>query len=143
MRTPDRDTIKGRGAAANPHVRFEEHRREAEPPEEWREAELAAERREGPKTVITLRDARSIISRNASPDVPFRQSINPYQGCEHGCIYCYARPSHAYLGLSAGLDFETKLFGKRNAVELLRRELSKKGYKCELIARQHRSLSAG
>jgi len=72
--------------------------------------------------------ARSIISRNDSPDIGFSQSINPYRGCEHGCIYCYARPSHAYLELSPGLDFETKLFAKTNAAELLRAELSKPGY---------------
>jgi DNA repair photolyase len=72
--------------------------------------------------------ARTIISRNDSPDIPFDQSINPYRGCEHGCIYCYARPSHAYLELSPGLDFETKLFAKTNAAELLREELAKPTY---------------
>ena len=121
-------TIKGRGAAGNPAVRFDEWRREAEIPEPWEEEPSR------PRTVITLQQARSIISRNASPDIPFSQSINPYQGCEHGCIYCYARPSHAYLGLSPGLEFETKLFGKANAAELLRKELSKPSYKCSLIA---------
>jgi DNA repair photolyase len=80
------------------------------------------------KTQVTIEQARSIISRNDSPDVPFDQSINPYRGCEHGCIYCYARPSHAYLELSPGLDFETRLFAKTNAAELLREELSKPGY---------------
>ena len=78
--------------------------------------------------------ARSIIARNASPDIPFEQSVNPYRGCEHGCIYCYARPSHAYLELSPGLDFETKLFAKSNAAELLKGELSKKGYLAKPIA---------
>ena len=121
-------SIKGRGAADNPAVRFDEWRREAEVPEPWEEEPSR------PRTVITLQQARSIISRNASPDVPFSQSINPYQGCEHGCIYCYARPSHAYLGLSPGLEFETKLFGKANAAELLRKELSSPSYKCSLIA---------
>ncbi len=81
-----------------------------------------------------LQQSRSIISRNQSPDVPFGQSINPYQGCEHGCVYCYARPTHAYLDLSPGLDFETRLFGKQNAAELLRRELARPGYRCEVIA---------
>jgi DNA repair photolyase len=85
-------------------------------------------------TQVALERARSIISRNDSPDVPFDQSINPYRGCEHGCIYCYARPSHAYLELSPGIDFETKLFAKTNAAELLRAELAKPGYKPSAIA---------
>jgi DNA repair photolyase len=80
------------------------------------------------QTTVTAERARSIIARNDSPDVPFDQSINPYRGCEHGCIYCYARPSHAYLELSPGLDFETKLFAKTNAAELLRGELAQPGY---------------
>jgi DNA repair photolyase len=80
------------------------------------------------KTVVTVERARSIISRNDSPDIPFEQSINPYRGCEHGCVWCYARPSHAYLELSPGLDFETRLFAKTNAAELLRGELAKTGY---------------
>src|SRR5688572_17503343 len=80
------------------------------------------------KTSVTIERARSIISRNESPDIPFDQSINPYRGCEHGCIYCYARPSHSYLELSPGLDFETKLFAKTNAAELLKEELAKPGY---------------
>ncbi len=86
------------------------------------------------KTTVTEERARSIISRNDSPDIGFEQSINPYRGCEHGCIYCYARPSHAYLELSPGLDFETKLFAKTNAAELLREELSRPGYKPSPIA---------
>src|SRR6266550_1830030 len=87
------------------------------------------ERDERPlETTVTEERARSIISHNDSPDVGFSQSINPYRGCEHGCIYCYARPSHAYLELSPGLDFETKLFAKTNAAELLRAELSRPGY---------------
>src|SRR5439155_1608883 len=72
------------------------------------------------KTIVAIQKSRTIIARNDSPDIPFTQSINPYQGCEHGCIYCYARPSRAYLDLSPGLDFETKLFAKPNAAELLR-----------------------
>ena len=79
-------------------------------------------------------NARSIISRNESPDIPFDQSINPYQGCEHGCIYCYARPSHSYLDLSPGLDFETRIFYKPNAVDLLIAQWRKPGYRCEPIA---------
>jgi DNA repair photolyase len=86
------------------------------------------------KTFVTIEKARSIISRNDSPDVGFSQSINPYRGCEHGCIYCYARPSHAYLELSPGLDFETKLFAKTNAAECLREELAKPGYRPSTIA---------
>ena len=117
--------IKGRGAADNPRGRFEKLERDRD------EGEHIESR---PETVITLRQARSIISRNDSPDLPFSQSINPYQGCEHGCIYCYARPSHAYLGLSPGLDFETRLFAKSNAAELLREELSRPGYRPELIS---------
>ena len=85
-------------------------------------------------TTVTEERARSIIARNDSPDIPFEQSINPYRGCEHGCIYCYARPSHAYLELSPGLDFETKLFAKTNAADLLKAELSRKGYVPKPIA---------
>ena len=118
-------SIKGRGAAYNPQGRFETLARSHEP---------GAESPSRPQTVVTLQQARSIIARNDSPDLPFTRSINPYQGCEHGCIYCYARPSHAYLGLSPGLEFETRLFAKENAADLLRRELSLPGYRCELIA---------
>lgn len=80
------------------------------------------------RTTVTVERAKSIVTYNDSPDVPFDRSINPYRGCEHGCSYCYARPTHSYLGLSAGLDFETRLFAKVNAPELLRHELAKKGY---------------
>ena len=83
---------------------------------------------------MRIQQARTIIARNDSPDIPFNQSINPYQGCEHGCIYCYARPSHAYLDLSPGIDFETKLFAKPEAAKLLRDELSRPGYLCDPIA---------
>ena len=85
-------------------------------------------------TTVTEERARSILTRNESPDIPFEQSINAYRGCEHGCIYCYARPSHAYLELSPGLDFETRLFAKTNALELLRQELSKRSYRVSPIA---------
>ena len=87
-----------------------------------------------PQTTVVEERARSIIARNDSPDIPFEQSINPYRGCEHGCIYCYARPSHAYLELSPGLDFETKLFAKTNAVELLKEEISRNSYRAKPIA---------
>jgi DNA repair photolyase len=86
------------------------------------------------ETQVTIERARSILSHNDSPDVGFSTSINPYRGCEHGCIYCYARPSHAYLELSPGLDFETKIFAKTNAAELLRAELAKPGYQASPIA---------
>ena len=86
------------------------------------------------KTTVTIERARSIVSHNDSPDVGFDQSINPYRGCEHGCIYCYARPSHAYLELSPGLDFETRLFAKTNAAERLREALAKPGYTPSPIA---------
>jgi DNA repair photolyase len=85
-------------------------------------------------TTVAIERARSIIARNDSPDVPFDQSINPYRGCEHGCVYCYARPSHAYLELSPGLDFETKLFAKTNAPELLKAELAKPAYQVSPMA---------
>lgn len=81
-----------------------------------------------PRTEVTLEEARSILSRNDSPDIPFTWSINPYRGCEHGCVYCYARPTHSYLNLSPGLDFETRLIAKVNAASLLRRELAREGH---------------
>jgi DNA repair photolyase len=119
-----------RGARSFVQGRFETVAREAFDdgwtPEERDQREL--------KTSVTIERARSIVSHNDSPDVGFSQSINPYRGCEHGCIYCYARPSHAYLELSPGLDFETKLFAKTNAAELLRAELAKPGYKPSTIA---------
>ncbi len=122
---------KGRGAGINPEGRFERIARE-EYDDGW-----SCDDGEGPpplQTFVTVEHAKSIISRNDSPDVPFTQSINPYRGCEHGCSYCYARPSHAYVNLSPGLDFETRLFAKVNAPELLRGELSKPGYRCAVIS---------
>lgn len=92
------------------------------------ESERAADEPSRPSTVVTVEQSRSILSRNDSPDIPFTWSINPYRGCEHGCIYCYARPTHSYLNLSPGLDFETRLLAKGNAAELLRRELSRASY---------------
>src|SRR5712664_1321475 len=88
------------------------------------------------KTEVGIDTARKVITRNTSPDIPFDRSINPYRGCEHGCIYCYARPTHAYLGLSPGLDFESKLFMKPDAPELLERELSARNYTPRIIARR-------
>ena len=121
--------IKGRGAASNREGRFETLAKTRED-DGWQRDEAAAPR---PPTQVTLERARSIISRNDSPDIAFTQSINPYRGCEHGCVYCYARPSHAYLNLSPGIDFETKLFAKANAAELLRKELARPGYACSPI----------
>lgn len=121
--------IKGRGAASNPQHRFAATRSTRED-DGWQQEQDVVP---APATVVTEERSRSIISRNDSPDIPFDQSINPYRGCEHGCIYCYARPSHAYLNLSAGIDFETKLFAKKNAAELLRQELGKRGYICSPI----------
>ncbi len=86
------------------------------------------------KTTVTVERPKTIISHNQSPDVPFTASVNPYRGCEHGCIYCYARPSHAYLDLSPGVDFETRLFAKPDASELLKKEISKPNYECTPIA---------
>jgi len=121
---------KSRGATHAPQGRFEKEEREA-CDDGWTTEDASPPPRE---TTVTEERARSIISRNDSPDVPFTQSINPYRGCEHGCIYCYARPSHSYLELSPGLDFETKLFAKVNAVELLRKELGARGYVASPIA---------
>src|SRR3954468_19614485 len=119
-----------RGARSFVAGRFETAEREAFD-DGWTPEEKDARELE---TSVTIERARSIISHNDSPDVGVDQSINPYRGCEHGCIYCYARPSHAYLELSPGLDFETKLFAKTNAAELLREELAKPGYKPSPIA---------
>jgi DNA repair photolyase len=123
------EIIKGRGTSLRPPGRFES-RDTRRTDDGWGtiEEELPPLR-----TTVTPEQAKSIISRNESPDIGFSQSINPYRGCEHGCIYCYARPSHAYLNLSPGLDFETKLFFKPNAAELLDKELRKPGYRPSTI----------
>jgi DNA repair photolyase len=127
--------VKGRGAPSNLEGRFETWTREAAD-DGWSSPAVAndAEEPPPPATEVAFETARSIISRNDSPDLSFEQSINPYRGCEHGCVYCYSRPSHAYLGLSPGLDFETRLVAKKNAAEVLRRELSAPGYRCRFIA---------
>src|SRR6266404_6754164 len=119
--------IHGRGAAENPSNRFEHtaYERDAE----WDEPDDPA-----PKTRFYRDASVSIITHNTSPDVGFEASINPYRGCEHGCVYCYARPYHEYLGFSAGLDFETKIVVKENAPELLRRELSAPKWKPQVVA---------
>ncbi len=121
--------MRGRGARGNPPGRFARARIEAVDDGWYREATA-----DSIATRIEPDAARSIISRNDSPDVPFGQSINPYRGCEHGCIYCYARASHAYLDLSPGLDFETRLYYKRDAAQLLRAELARPGYVCTPLA---------
>ncbi len=120
---PPPSRIKGRGAAGNPVGRFEATRHQAEDDGWWREDDAPALR-----TEVTIEQARSVITRNDSPDLPFDLALNPYRGCEHGCIYCYARPTHEYLNLSSGLDFETRLYAKENAAEVLRRELAKPGH---------------
>ena len=122
---------KGRGAVSNPDGRFEP-RQHLAIDDGWPRSEDDAA---APlATTLTPDASRTIIARNASPDIPFEQSINPYRGCEHGCVYCYARPSHGYLGLSAGLDFETRLFFKPEAARLLRAELARPGYRPRPIA---------
>ena len=123
------DRRRGRGAGINPGGRFEPIQRESFD-DGWQTLEELPEFR----TEVQVEKPRTIISRNESPDIPFDRSINPYRGCEHGCIYCFARPTHSYMGLSAGLDFEAKLFAKPDAARLLERELSKPGYKPRTIA---------
>jgi DNA repair photolyase len=125
-------SIKGRGSCSNVRSRYEAWCREPIFDDDSSETPDADERPK-PRTTVWMQQAKSIISTNQSPDIPFDASINPYQGCEHGCIYCYARPSHAYLGLSPGLDFETKLFAKKNAAELLEAELLNKHYVPKVI----------
>lgn len=127
------DAIKGRGSTGYLPGRFAVTTAQAED-DGWHERDRADEIESAPATQVTEERARSIISRNQSPDIPFQQSLNPYRGCEHGCSYCFARPSHAYLDLSPGLDFETRIFAKTNAPELLRKELAKPGYRCSPIA---------
>jgi DNA repair photolyase len=127
-RTLGRKAFKGRGTLSNPPGRFERQDVE-EVHDGWYEEEH-------PDTIATTIEpdrARAIITRNDSPDIPFEQSINPYRGCEHGCTYCYARPSHAFMGLSSGIDFETRLFYKAEAGKVLEEELARPGYVCKPI----------
>ena len=135
-RAPGDTPERGRGATFNPQNRFRREGREAYDDGWPAPAEAAMPDAEPARlrTTVTIQPARTLIAHNASPDIPFTQSINPYQGCEHGCIYCYARPTHAYHDLSPGLDFETRLFAKPNAPTLLRAELAKRGYRCDPIA---------
>ncbi len=124
-----RETIRGRGAAENPPNRFESTRFERGPDDSAEPDEEPA-----PATEFLRDSSRTIIATNDSPDVGFESSINPYRGCEHGCIYCYARPTHEYLGFSAGLDFETKILVKEDAPALLRKELSSPKWTPKVIA---------
>ena len=118
--------IHGRGAWNNPVNRFESIHLERD--EEWDPAQDLA-----PGTLLLRDTTTTIINYNDSPDVGFETSINPYRGCEHGCIYCFARPTHEYLGFSAGLDFESRIMVKENAPELLRKELSSRKWKPQVI----------
>ncbi|WP_246797086.1 PA0069 family radical SAM protein [Burkholderia perseverans] len=133
---------KGRGAVGNLQGRYETDQRERVD-DGWQAGaghdasdEADGGDAAGPRlrTLVFDERAKSILTRNASPDIPFNVSLNPYRGCEHGCIYCFARPTHSYLGLSPGLDFESRIYAKVNAAELLERELGKRGYVPEPIA---------
>ena len=121
-RDPSQRPPHGRGAAGNADNRYADHQRESVD-DGWFPDEP-----EPLRTELQIDATRTIITRNQSPDIPFDRSINPYRGCEHGCIYCYARPSHAWLGLSPGLDFESRLFYKPDAAQQLERELARQGY---------------
>ena len=124
---PSRSSPPGRGAGSNPPNRFEHLALERD--EDW-----DPEQDPLPRTAFLRDHTRTIITYNASPDIPFEASINPYRGCEHGCAYCYARPTHEYLGFSAGLDFESRIMVKENAPELLRRELSSPKWRPQKLA---------
>lgn len=124
--------IKGRGATINIVGRYEIQTTEVIDDGWWHDEDYG--KNSCGATQVTSEFAKTILTRNQSPDLPFSVSLNPYRGCEHGCIYCFARPTHAYLGLSPGLDFETRLFAKVNAAELLRRELAVESYKPSPIA---------
>ncbi|MEO1512753.1 MAG: radical SAM protein, partial [Planctomycetota bacterium] len=121
----------GRGAQSNASGRFEREKREGFD-DGWETVEETSLER--PPTEVTTETPRRVITRNSSPDVPFDRSINPYRGCEHGCPYCFARPTHAFMGLSPGLDFETRLVVKPRAAELLETALRRPGYRCRPIA---------
>src|ERR1700719_1492641 len=125
----ERERRRGRGAQSNASGRCEPHARVGFD-DGWQSLEDLPPF----QTTVAVDTARKVITRNDSPDIPFDRSINPYRGCEHGCVYCFARPTHAYLGLSPGLDFESKLFAKPDAHELLERELSAPKYEPRTIA---------
>jgi len=125
----DAERRRGRGAGVNPSGRFEPVSRQV-----FDDGWETLEELPAFKTEVQVEKPRTIITRNQSPDISFDRSINPYRGCEHGCVYCFARPTHAYMGLSPGLDFESKLFAKPDAAKLLERELAKEGYQPRTIA---------
>ncbi len=125
----EKERRRGRGAQSNASGRYEAEARVAFD-DGWQSIEDLPPF----KTTVTADTARKVITRNNSPDIGFDRSINPYRGCEHGCVYCFARPTHAYLGLSPGLDFESKLFAKHDAPALLEKELSHEGYEPRMIA---------
>ena len=126
---PPRHALKGRGAVSNPKSRFDDTSREAFH-DGWF---LEEDDSPNPETVILPDNSRSVLSRHDSPDLGHSQTLNPYRGCEHGCVYCYARPTHNHFGLSAGLDFETRLFAKYDIAALLARELSRANYRPQTI----------
>ena len=145
-RAPDPETLRGRGAAENPEGRFERlyrvedlearerERLESKAVEAANDSEGCASSRPRLPRTQYLRDAsRSVLTHNESPDIHYNVGLNPYRGCEHGCVYCYARPTHEYLGMSAGLDFETRILVKEDAPKLLQRELRKRGYEPQTI----------
>ena len=121
--------IKGRGSLSNPHNRYNPIKSEAFD-DGW---DIEEDEAPALKTIVLEESSRTIISTNKSPDIPFDYSINPYRGCEHGCIYCYARPTHAYWDMSPGLDFETKIITRPNAAELLREKLSSPRYQVKEV----------
>ena len=129
----EKRVLKGRGAVSNPAGRFETTP-SAVVHDGWDRLEDEDFASPDPETSFLPDKTRNIIATNSSPDVPFEQSINPYKGCEHGCVYCYARPTHAFLDLSPGLDFETKIFYKTDPVARLREAFDKPGYRCKTIA---------
>ncbi|MEE3169153.1 MAG: radical SAM protein, partial [Pseudomonadota bacterium] len=126
--------MKTRATALNPHNRFQPIATDREVDDGWYRDPEDEFNPDSVATEVILENARTIISRNSSPDVPFDQSINPYRGCEHACIYCFARPTHAYWDMSPGLDFETRLIAKPNAATRLREELDRPGYRVSPIA---------
>lgn len=127
-------SVRTRGTGVNPHNRFQPIVTDREPDTDWYQDPEDDACPDSLATEVVDEAVKTIISRNQSPDVPFDQSINPYRGCEHGCVYCFARPTHAYWDMSPGLDFETRLIAKPNGPQRLREALDKPGYRCSAIA---------
>nr|MBF0683159.1 PA0069 family radical SAM protein [Pseudomonas sp.] len=125
--------LRGRGAVGNVDHRFQSDSRTPDLQVSAREGDQVDQALPAVRTTVQTETARKLLSYNVSPDIPFDRAVNPYRGCEHGCTYCYARPTHAYLGFSPGLDFETRLIAKTNAVQALRTELSRPGYRPDII----------